>query len=267
MGAGCGQQHAAFAGQRDHLPPQIENVFAGFLNIAADLGADFDHRLVQFRLGAIHGGELGLGKNFGLDVGTKIARFRIDRLILLFDANAETGTVHPCTSWLDLPGCLTVLSRPVEGAAEKGTPAIFSNHSCMFPGLLHGEFGYLVHDPVEVCLADGVYIRIGRWIHEVDGVRNTVFAGEFHGVQVVAQGAAQREAVALDPLQQFGVNRRWILHIALVKRQRRIVLHDVNLLLADTVAAKIFFEVDRRLQSHAEIARLIVGVEELSGRS
>ncbi len=106
--------------------------------------------------------------------------------------------------------CLALFDRSVGGGsrrtAQKGAPAIFRNHSGMFPGLLHGELRYLVHDPVEVRLADGVYIRIGSWIHKVDRVRDTVFAGKFHRVQVVAQGAAQRQAVALDPLQELGVN-------------------------------------------------------------
>jgi hypothetical protein len=50
----------------------------------------------------------------------------------------------------------------------------------MFPGLLHGELSYLIHDPVEVCLAHGVNIRIGSWIHKVDRVRDTVLTGKFH---------------------------------------------------------------------------------------
>ena len=60
----------------------------------------------------------------------------------------------------------------------------------MFLGLFHGELGYLVHDPVEVCLSHGVYIRIGSRIHKVDRVRDAVLASKLHRVQVVAQCAA-----------------------------------------------------------------------------
>ena len=51
-----------------------------------------------------------------------------------------------------------------------------------------------------------------------------------------------------------------------MKRRSGIVLHDVDLLLADTIAAKVFFEVHCRLQRHAEIARLVVGMKELFRR-
>src|ERR1700734_1369102 len=112
----------------------------------------------------------------------------------------------------------------------------------MLPGPGHGELGYLVYDPVEVSLAHGVYIRVGRRIHKVDGVRDTVFAGELHGVQVVTQGAAQREAVKLHARQQLWIYGRGILYVAFVKRQSRVVLHDVDLLLADRVPAKVLLE-------------------------
>src|ERR1700677_1025103 len=113
VGAGSSQPHAAFAGQGDHLPAQIENVFAGFLNVPADFGADFDHRLVKLRLGAIHGGQLGPGKNFRLDVGTQVTRFRVDGLVFLFDSDAETGLSHPRTSWL-----IRFAACPFDEAAE-----------------------------------------------------------------------------------------------------------------------------------------------------
>src|SRR5258708_18735005 len=43
----------------------------------------------------------------------------------------------------------------------------------------------------------------------------------------------------------------------------RIVRHDADFGLADDVAAEVFLEVDCGLQSHAEIAGVVVGVEEL----
>jgi hypothetical protein len=55
-------------------------------------------------------------------------------------------------------------------------------------------------------------------------------------------------------------------HVAVRVRTARIVLHDVHLLLADHVAAEVLLEIDGLLQSHAEIAGLIVSGEELGGR-
>src|SRR5271168_3940761 len=46
-------------------------------------------------------------------------------------------------------------------------------------------------------------------------------------------------------------------------RAARVVGHDVDLLLADDVAAEVFLEVDGGLEGHAEVAGLVVGVEEL----
>ena len=73
----------------------------------------------------------------------------------------------------------------------------------MFPGLFHSQFSYLVHDPVEVFLAHGIYIRIGSRIHKVDGVRDAILAGKFHRVQVVAQRATQGQAIPFYPIESL----------------------------------------------------------------
>ena len=64
-------------------------------------------------------------------------------------------------------------------------------------------------------------------------------------------------------VEQFFVVGGRILHVALVMRFARVVGHDVDLVLADDVAAEVLVEVDGFLIEHAEVARLIVGVEEL----
>ncbi len=103
----------------------------------------------------------------------------------------------------------------------------------------------------------------GAGIHEVDGVRHAVLDGELDRVQVIAQRAAQRQRIALDAREQLGSVRRRILHVALVEGTPRIVRHDVDLLLIDHVAAEVFLELHRALQRHAEVAGLVVGLEEL----
>ena len=42
--------------------------------------------------------------------------------------------------------------------------------------------------------------------------------------------------------------------------QTRVVLHDVDALLAYDVAAEIFFEINSCLQGHAEVAGLVIGI-------
>ena len=46
-------------------------------------------------------------------------------------------------------------------------------------------------------------------------------------------------------------------------RAARVVGHDVDVLLADDVAAEVLLEVDGGLEGHAEVAGLVVGGEEL----
>src|ERR1019366_3584558 len=151
-------------------------------------------------------------------------------------------------------------------AAEKRTPAIFRSQAGVLPGFTNRQFRHGVHNPVEIFLAHRVYISIGSGSHEVDGVRDAVFAGEFNRVEVVAQSAAEGQTITLYPLQQLRIGGWRILHIALVERRRRIVVHDVHLLLADHVAAEILFEIHPALQGHAEVAALVVGVKEFLRR-
>src|ERR1051326_609240 len=55
-----------------------------------------------------------------------------------------------------------------------------------------------LHDPVEVLLAHRIAIGIRRGIQEIDRIRDAVFHRELHCVEVIAQRAAERDAIAFD---------------------------------------------------------------------
>ena len=59
-------------------------------------------------------------------------------------------------------------------------------------GFLDRELGDGVDDPIEVRLPDRMHIGVRRRVHEVDRVGNAVLDRELHGVEVVAERAAQR---------------------------------------------------------------------------
>ena len=49
---------------------------------------------------------------------------------------------------------------------------------------------------------------IGGGIHEIDRIRDAVLHRELHRIQVVAQGAAERQRIAHDPLAECLLGRR-----------------------------------------------------------
>ena len=65
-----------------------------FFDVAADLGADLDDRLMHLRLDRLVQRQLGLGKDLRGDVRAQIARLRINRLVFLFNPDAEAWPVH-----------------------------------------------------------------------------------------------------------------------------------------------------------------------------
>ena len=130
-------------------------------------------------------------------------------------------------------------------------------------GLGNRQVGYFPHNPVKIRLTHRVQIRIRSGIHEVDCVGNPVFHCELHGVQVVPQRLAELQRILLHALQQLPVIIRRILQIPLVVRQAWVVGHDVHLLLPHHVAAEVLVELDSLLVGHAQVARFIVGPEEL----
>src|ERR1039458_6565369 len=82
-----------------------------------------------------------------------------------------------------LRGRVLRLGGLIRVAAQEGAPAVLGSHAGMLVGLADRQLRDGVHDPVEVFLADRVYISVGRGIHEVDGVRDAVFAGKLDGVE------------------------------------------------------------------------------------
>ena len=65
-------------------------------------------------------------------------------------------------------------------------------------------FGDGVYDPLEILLADRMQLRVGRGIQKIDGVGDAVFDRELDGVQIVAQRAAQLQAIAFDAAYMAG---------------------------------------------------------------
>ena len=59
-----------------------------------------------------------------------------------------------------------------------------------------------------------------------------IFHRELDRVQVVTQSPAQRLRILYHPVQQLGIGRCRIFHIALVMRRLRIVVHDVHFFLS-----------------------------------
>src|SRR5665213_1516169 len=91
MGGGRGDSKTVFPSQPDNRAAQFGYVAARFLNVFADAGADFDHRLVHLGLNVLLEESFALFDNFKLDVGPKVVGFRVDSLVLFFDAERETG--------------------------------------------------------------------------------------------------------------------------------------------------------------------------------
>ncbi len=75
--------------QRDDLLPDTADFVTRFLNVPADAGADFDHRLVHFRLDALGEQQLALLHDFGVYVRAQVPRDGIHGLIFFFDSNTQ----------------------------------------------------------------------------------------------------------------------------------------------------------------------------------
>ncbi len=86
-----------FARELDHFAAELVDVFAGFIDVAADAGADFDNGGMHLGLDALLQTQFALREHLGLDVRAQIARDRVDGLVFLFDAERE-GRAHGMTS-------------------------------------------------------------------------------------------------------------------------------------------------------------------------
>ena len=75
-----------FFGEGDHVAAEVEEIFLGDLDVAADAGADLDDGLVHLGFDALFEAELALGEHLRRDVRAEVAGFGVDGLVFLFDA-------------------------------------------------------------------------------------------------------------------------------------------------------------------------------------
>src|SRR5947209_9379384 len=76
----------------------------------------------------------------------------------------------------------------------------------LFYSSIDRHLGDRIHDPLKILRPDRLQARIGRRIHKVDGIRNTVLDSEFHRIEIVTERAAESERTARQTLLQV---RRW----------------------------------------------------------
>src|SRR5208282_2601112 len=105
------------------------HVLARFLNVAADLGADLDDRLMHLRLDRLVQRQLGLGEDLRGNMRAQIAGLRIDRLVFLLNPDAQAWPVHlliplplACLfSWVRRPSSEPSLSQPLRRRSRSRT--------------------------------------------------------------------------------------------------------------------------------------------------
>src|SRR6185503_8111640 len=68
--------------------PELDDIQARFLNVRANTGADFDHRLMHLRLYLLAENHAALVHHLG-DVRAQLARLGVDDLKLFFDSKSE----------------------------------------------------------------------------------------------------------------------------------------------------------------------------------
>jgi hypothetical protein len=90
-GAGDEAQLVLFR-QLDHFASQVVDVFAGFVDVAADAGTDLNDGSMHLGLDAFLQAHLSGGQHLGLDVRAQVAGDRVDGLVFLFDAEREGWT-------------------------------------------------------------------------------------------------------------------------------------------------------------------------------
>lgn len=96
--------------------------------------------------------------------------------------------------------------------------SLFDRESC------HG-----IDDPAEAGFAYRVEVGVGHGVHKVDGVGDAVLDGELDRVEIVTKGAAQREGVLLDALQELGIGSGRVEDVTVLVGLARVVGHDENL--------------------------------------
>src|ERR1035437_49033 len=115
MGAGRRQQHALLTGEGDHLAAKRLDVLASFFDVLTNASADLDDRLVHLRLDRLVQRQLGFGEDLRCDVRAEVPCLRINRLIFLFNPDAEAWPLHlltPCSFAWPSVWMPTTVSRP-----------------------------------------------------------------------------------------------------------------------------------------------------------
>src|SRR5579884_1353240 len=74
------------------------------------------------------------------------------------------------------------------------------------------------YDPGKIIRANGLERRVGRGVHKIDRVRNTILDGELHRVEIVSERAAQRQRVGRHPLSESARRRGIAGHVTEVMR-------------------------------------------------
>ena len=132
----------------------------------------------------------------------------------------------------------------------------------MFARLAQDNLRGGLHDPLEVLGPNGVHVRVGRGVAEVNRQRLAVAHGELHRVEVVAEVLVELEHVVVHAVPQ-ALGRVEVRHVAQVEGIARLVRHDPHVALVDAVAAVVLLELHLLLQHHHELTRLGVSLEEL----
>src|SRR5579884_3775327 len=74
------------------------------------------------------------------------------------------------------------------------------------------------YDPGKIVRANGLERRVGRGVHKIDRVRNSVLDGELDCVEIVSERAAKRQRVGGHPLSESARRRGIARHVAQVMR-------------------------------------------------
>src|SRR5438477_3351421 len=88
MSTGGGNLQSVLRCKRCQLASKIDDLLSRASRVAADLGAELDHRLMHLRLNVLFQNHFAAGENL-LNVRTQLARFRIDDLEFFLDSESE----------------------------------------------------------------------------------------------------------------------------------------------------------------------------------
>src|SRR6476646_9449333 len=88
MGPGGGEFQTRPSGGAGEVGAQADDLFARLVDVAADVGPDFDNRLVHLGLDLLLQRHFAFAENL-LDMGTQLARIWVDDLKFFLDPESE----------------------------------------------------------------------------------------------------------------------------------------------------------------------------------